>query len=476
MGAAAVLMAEPFDHGAQSVAGHEVLVLRSRPDLRPPAVRIERRTPGAAPGSIFLAPKSGPNQAGPMIVDGDGRLVWFHPLPPHVLAYNFGVQRYRGQRVLTWWEGRVAHGRGRGQGIVADSSYRVLARVRATGGQQADLHEFQLTRRGTAFVTAFHPVRRSLAAIGGPARATVLESVIQEIDVRSGRLVFEWRSLDHVGLGESYKELPKRRGAPYDYFHLNSIHEERDGSLLISARHTNAIYEVDRRSGGVRWRIGGKRSDYRMGRGARFVAQHDARRMPDGTISLFDNGAPPDAGRESRVLVLRIDQAGRSVRLVRSSTHDEPVYSNSQGNAQPLPGGNLFASWGGRSPFFSELGRDGRPVLEARFASSRTATYRAYRFPWTGRPADRPAVAVVPAPGPGGDRLTVHASWNGATEVARWQVLAGPGPDALTPLASAARRGFETAMPVRARGRYLAVRALDRSGAALGSSRAVRRP
>src|SRR5204863_9360513 len=114
-------------------------------------------------------------------------------------------------------------------------------------------------------------------------------------------------SLGHVALDESSEPPPKKRSQPDDYFHVNSIDVDTDGNLLVSARNTHAVYKLKRRTGAILWRLGGKRSDFAMGPGTRFAWQHDARRRPDGTVSLFDNEAAPQVRAQSRGLVLRLN-------------------------------------------------------------------------------------------------------------------------------------------------------------------------
>jgi hypothetical protein len=209
-----------------------------------------------------------------------------------------------------------------------------------------------------------------------------------------------------------------------------------------------------------------------MGPGTHFSSQHDARRQPDGTLTLFDNdGERPRPGRQSRVLVLRLDEKRRTAALVRSYAHNKPLLSTSQGNAQFLPDGHVFVGWGS-NPYFTEFDRNGRVLLDVRFGSGGADSYRAFRYPWTGRPSDRPAV-VVRSTSDG--QSVVAASWNGATEVARWRVLAGREPGRLQPLTMAAKDGFETSIRVPSSARYVAVQALDRAGGVLGSSRPVPR-
>jgi hypothetical protein len=377
------------------------------------------------------------------------------------------VQSYRGAPVLTWWQGRFVRGWGRGEYVIADGSYRPVARVQAGNGYRGDHHDFTLTSRGTALLTIYDAVRRDLSSVGGPRRGTVMDGVLQEVDVETGRVLFEWHSLRHVGIAESYKSVPEQPRDPWDYFHINSADVDRDGHLLVSARNTHAVYKVDRSSGAIIWRLGGKRSDFGLGRGSRFAWQHDVRPQPDGTLSVFDNAASPKVRKRSRGIVLTLDGGKRRARLKHQYEHGDVLAPN-KASMQVLPNGNAFVGWGAE-PHLSEFSRRGRLLFDAHFPR-KVDSYRSYRFPWTGRPAGPPAVAARRGDG----AVTVYASWNGATEVTSWQVLAGPGADMLQPVGSARRDGFETAIRVRTAEPYVAVQARDRAGEVIGTSRAVR--
>ena len=461
--ASAILVPDLEDHPYTLQRFH------SRPDLRPPKVEVARG-PAVGAGYIFVAPKNGPGPAGPTILDRHGRVVWFKHLPKGIQAFDFRPERYRGKPVLTWWEGHSAKGNGAGVDVITDSTYHEIARLPMRRGDRADLHEFTLTDRGTALVPVYHPTDYDLRSVGGPRNARAVEGVIQEVDVRSGRVVWEWHSLDHVALSESFKDYKDEAKRGYDYFHLNSIRELPDGNLLISARHTNAVYLIDKRSGRVIWRLGGRRSTFAMGRGTRFEAQHDARVTPDGAISVFDNQSPPEHGRQSRVVVIRLDRRAHRARLVHEYTHPAKVHSDSQGSAQPLPGGEMFVGWGGKSPRFSEYDARGRLVFDARFRPDATNSYRAFLLPWHGTPRRRPAIAAQRRP----HRTAVFASWNGATELVRWEVLAGSHAHRLHRVAVVRRRGFETRIRLRGHPRFVRLRALDRSGTPLRASRILR--
>jgi hypothetical protein len=450
----------------------DVQSFHSRPDLRPPTVTVTASSPAVAAGDVFVAPYTGPGQAGPMILDQGGSVVWFDPLPTHVSAASFRLQEYAGRPVLTWWQGDISvHGFGLGNDVILDSSYQRIAQVRAGNGLQADLHEFQLTPRGTALITAFDPIYCNISSVGGSAAGAVIDGVLQEIDVRTGLVRMQWTSIDHVGLGESYEGAASSSTAsPYDYFHINSINLDPGGSLLVSARNTWTIYDIDAGSGRTAWRLGGKASTFKESAGTRTAWQHDPRELPDGTFSIFDNGSSPTVHGQSRGMILRLDQQRGTATLVSQFTHPPPLIAASQGNLQALGNGDWFAGWG-QLPDFSEFSASGQLLFDAHFPAH-TQSYRSYRFPWTGTPAHRPAIAFHAA---GGGAGTVYASWNGATQVSSWRVLTGPAPTSLAAVAQAQRSGFETAVPLPAgsAGGYLAVEALDAAGGTLAVSATV---
>jgi hypothetical protein len=442
----------------------------SRPDLEPPAITVHKpRGRDLADGSIFLAPKTSSHagQTGPLIVDDAGRPIWFRPDGDGVRANDFRVQEYRGKPVLTWWEGRSSRGHGQGAGVIADTSYRIIKRVRARDPYELDLHEFKLTDRGTALVTIYHTTRRDLRSVGGRRNGKVIDGIIQEIDVRTGRTLFTWHSLGNIALKESYRALPEKRSEAWDYFHPNSVDVDRDGNYIVSARYSYSVTKISRRTGKIIWRLGGKRSDFRMGRGTRLHLAHDAEWQPDGTLRVFDNSAPSLSDR-SRVVWLKVDAKRRRVTLARERRHPAPVLAATQGNAESLPGGRLFVGWGSQGRW-SEFAKDGSLRYDAELPDG-FDSYRVYREPWEGHPRTKPSVAAHAA----GGATTVYVSWNGATEVAAWRVLAGATETQLAASTRARRQGFETAIAVPGAPPVVAVQALDRTGRVLATSRPVR--
>jgi hypothetical protein len=437
---------------------------RSRPDLKPPAVAVTTRARGLAAGHVFISPKLGRGQHGPMIVDDMGRPVWFHN---DLYALNFRVQNYRGEPVLTWWEGKAKPRPSVGEYVILDTSYREIKRVQAGNGYKGNQHDFLITPQGTALLTVYDLVSWDLSPLGGPVAGRVIEGVAQEVDIETGEVLFEWHSLDHVGVEESY--IKRYYSEQLDYFHINSIDVDDDENLLISARNTSAVYKIDRGSGKILWRLGGKASDFEMGEGTRTAYQHDARRQEDGTITIFDNGAGPQVHPRSRGIVVELDEDNMRATLVRAYTHPDGVVSTSQGNMQVLPNGNVFIGWGSE-PFVSEFSHEGELLFDAHIPPG-DDSYRSFRFPWKGQPTEAPAVAVDQK---SDDELTLFASWNGATEVESWEVLAGAHPDQLEPLGAVPRNGFETAISARTAEPYVAVRAKDSSRRILGTSRALK--
>lgn len=447
----------------------DVMSFRSRPDLDPPAIQMDQTDGDPRDQRIFLGPEEGPVQSGAMILDPDGKLVWFHPVPRGQVVSDFRVQRYLGKPVLTYFEGYIGSGAGNGEDHIVDTSYQQVARVRAADGLRADMHEFDLLPGGRALITAYFPVRWPDSPRAGARTEVVLDGVVQEIDVRTGLLLYQWDSLDHVPLSASY--VAPDRHKPYDYFHINSVDADRDGNLIISARNTWTAYKVAAQDGQVIWRLGGKHSTFKLPRADTFSFQHDVRaEAPDDRlVTLFDNGAgPPDVQSESRALTLRLDLRRHTATVVGVLQHSPPLLAHFEGNVQELPGGGVFLGWGQR-PYFTEFSR-GRVVLDGHFINS-NPSYRAYLEPWNGTPATRPALTATG----GATGITVYVSWNGATGVARWRLRAGPQPDRLNPITTIPWSGFETKIAAPAE-RYVEVQALDAGGRVIGRSRTLRVP
>jgi hypothetical protein len=440
---------------------------RSAPGLLPASVTVLENHAPAADGDIFVAPQFGPLQDGPMILNPDGKLLWFDPYPvsTNTLITDFRVQELYGQPVLTWWQGNTNNGHGRGEGVIYNSHYQQIATVRAANGLDAGLHEFLLTNNGDAWIIASSPIN-----LPGVSKPTI-DSVIQEIDIKTGLVLFEWDALDHVPLSESYF-TPSSPGHIFDPYHANSITIAPNGDPIVSMRNTSAIYEIDRQTGRIVWTLGGKDSSFEMGPGTVTWGQHDAVLQPDGTLTVFDDGGgPPRVQRYSHAIHERIDTVNHTATLISAYYHWPLVAANFEGSVQLLPGGETFVGWG-QQPYFSEYNAQGKQDFDARFTAP-TSSYRAYRFVWSGQPLTKPALALQPDPNGATD---LYASWNGATDISAWRVLAGPNPGSLKAVGEQPWRNFETEIVDHSAAPYYAVQALSATGQVLGTSPATATP
>jgi hypothetical protein len=444
----------------------------SRPDLVPAAVTVTKKaSPSvAAGGDLFIAPQYGPVQNGPMIIGPFGGLIWYQPVPHNDTATDFNVQSYQGNPVLTWWQGNVsAAGTGDGVDEIYNSSYQHVATVKAGNGVNADLHEFTITGRDTALVTAYYPVLWKVSGAKGAKPRLVLDGVVQEIDIPTGLVLFQWDSLDHVPVSASYQSIPKNTGHPWDYFHLNSAQLIGNGDVIISSRDTWAVYNVSHQTGAVVWTLGGKSSSFKMGADTSFAFQHDARLLSGNLMTVFDDGAgPPDVHKQSRGLTLRLDTTHMAASVVAQDTHSPGVLSRYEGSDQLLHNGDSLVGFGSQ-PWITEFDSHGKTVFDARFVDA-NQSYRAYRYAWTGTPAAPPSIGTRTTKG----KTTVYASWNGSTQFTRWQVLGGSTPSKMSVIASAGKAAFETPIKLPSSRTYLEVRALDVHGKVLGTSTAVK--
>ena len=456
----------------------------SAPALHPPTIKSTGRAEvnaGRARGYILTAnfynlsypPMIG--QSGPLILDSKLQPVWFQPVPEKVVASNLAMQSYEGKPVLSWWQGLVTN-TGQtlsGEDAIVDRHYRQIARLQGAAGWTLTLHEFLIDGQH-AWVTANKNRALDLSPYGGAYNGALIDSAVQEYDLKTGRLLRTWDALGHVSLRDSYATLPTN-GFPWDAYHVNSIQLLGPNRLLVSMRNTWAAYLVNATTGAIEWTLGGKHSDYRFGPGAAFQWQHDVLMQSPSLVSMYDDhccqitsgGKNVPATGDSRALLLRIDRRRGTATLLAQHTRERGFAADYMGDAQPLPGGGVFVGWGSE-PYFSEYDGSGRLGIDAELPWP-DVTYRATLARWVGLPLTGPAGAARRAHG----TTTVYASWNGATQLASWRLLASASAGArLTAVTSAAKSGFETAIPVPAAQRYASFRlqALDARGRVLGRS------
>ncbi len=343
-------------------------------------------------GDIFITPTGDPSTYanGPEILNRDGNVVWFHAIPQGLTAADFRTQSYRGQPVLTFWQGTGFGGLSTGTDYIYNDHYQQIASVNAGNGLSADGHEFLITPWNTALILSYTTATANLTSIGGPADQTVINGVVQEIDIRTGRVLFQWNSEDHVPFSQSEQPLPASASTPWDWFHINAVHLDTDGNLLIDARDTWTTYKVNRFTGQIIWQLGGKDSSFRLqaapgqsldDAGEIFAWQHDPEALGDDRYTFFDNesaGTPEFA--VSRAVTVKLDPRNRVATLIASDDQPEGLVAASQGNAQTTGNGDLFVGWGAL-PYLSEFAPSGQLLWGAQFPTG-VNTYRAYLLPW----------------------------------------------------------------------------------------------
>ena len=359
---------------------------------QPPPVTILSPHGAAGRGDIFITPTGGTSTYanGAEILNRDGHVVWFHAAPAGQTAADFRVQRYDGRRVLTFWQGTGLGGLSSGTDYIYNDHYKQIATVNAGNGLSADGHEFLITPWNTALILAYTTAKANLTSIGGSAHQTVINGVVQEVDIATGKVLFQWNSAEHVPYSQSEQPLPASPDTPWDWFHVNAVHLDTNGNLLIDARDTWTTYEVNRHTGKILWRLGGKDSSFKLraasgqvldDAGEIFAWQHDPEAIGHGEYTFFDNesSGTPELST-SRAVTVRLDRRSRVATLVASDDQPEGLVAPSQGNAQTTSGGDLFVGWGAL-PYFSEFDPQGHLVFNAEFPTG-VNTYRAYLLPW----------------------------------------------------------------------------------------------
>jgi EmrB/QacA subfamily drug resistance transporter len=449
----------------------------SAPGLHPPVIKTDTPTASnkLAPGYIFLGafydvsfpPMHG--QSGPYILNNKLQPVWFKPVPTKVVASNLSLQSYEGKPVLAWWQGIITK-TGEiqtGEYKIVDQHYRTIATLHGKRGWVPTIHELVI-RGHDAWVTANRNIPKDLSKYGGAYNGALVDSAVQKYDLRTGKLLYNWDALDHIGLDEGRATIPTN-GFPWDAYHVNSVTFPGDGSFVVSMRNTWAVYKVNIATGKIEWRLGGRHSDFKFARGADFSWQHDVVTYPGSPyVTMFDDHCCQQTGggtyvtpsEASRGLVLKLNQQTHTATVANEFSHGSGFDANYMGSVQPLQGGNELVGWGS-APFFSEFDSSGRMLMDAVFPGH-DLSYRAMLEQWVGQPYYPPSAAARRQ----GAKTFVYASWNGATQVASWRVLAGN-----KPVATAAKSGFETAIPVSGAGGSFKVQALDARGRVLGTSR-----
>jgi hypothetical protein len=475
--AAATAQAAPL--GAYTTRGAWNFV--SAPKLHPPKLSTDAKTQTnqLAPGYFMVAvfkdlfftqPLTG--QAGPLMLDRNLQPVWFRPLPTDVLAGNLTTQTYNGKPALSWWQG-VVTGTGAttsGEDVVVDQHYRLLATLQGADGWVISEHEMVISG-ANAWVTAYKNVPYNLTPYGGSANGVVVDSAVQEYNLKTGQLLYTWDALNpggtpNIALSESQqKPFP---GIPWDAYHINAIQLTGNETFLVSMRNTWTGYLVNRLTNGVEWKVSGnpKNSTFTLPSKAQFHWQHDVN-LHGNVLTVFNDNcclfsgvsggkaqfAKPNGTMAG--LVIKLDLPKHTGSFVHAYTRPHTYNAAYLGNIELLPNGNVQVGWGSQ-PFFSEESKTGKLLLDAVWPKP-DQTYRAFVQKWVGIPYYAPNGAVRNNRG----KATIYASWNGDTQVVSWRVLAGTSANSLKAVATAAKTGFETTIPLSSSFKVYKVQALD---------------
>jgi EmrB/QacA subfamily drug resistance transporter len=422
--------------GAYTTSGAYSFV--TAPTLHPPKLRMEGAAPPAGElesGYIFTANFYNLNyppligQSGPLILDNNLQPVWFKPVPEKLVSSNLSLQTYEGKPALAWWQGVVTStgATESGEDVVVNQHYQTVARLRGKDGWKLTLHAMVISGVD-AWVTANKNIAKNLSSYGGAYNGALIDSAVQEYNLKTGKLLRTWDALEHIPLGDSRATVPTN-GFPWDAYHVNAIDVTGEGTFLVSMRNTWAAYMVNIATGKIEWTLGGRHSSYKFGPQAEFQWQHDVALGPNSTVTMFDDhccqltggGTSVPATGPSRGLVLKLDQQTHTATMLHQYTGNDEFESEYMGDTQPLANGNTFIGWGSE-PYFTEYGPSGKRLLEARFPGN-DLSYRSMREPWVGEPLTSPSAVARQKNG----RTTVYVSWNGATQAVSWRVLAAEG-------------------------------------------------
>ncbi|TFY58012.1 hypothetical protein EVJ58_g6673 [Rhodofomes roseus] len=424
----------------------ELLSFRSRPDLQPLKWIVAKEpTENYHDGYYMTCPWSTDvPQPAPAIYTSKGDLVWTDPEVG--MCFDLDVQNLNGTDVLTFWNGTVNpfSRYGIGQAYIMDSTYAVTHVLATTFNDTCDLHEFTIPKvtNSTALLPVYWPVQADLSDYGGTEDGWVLYNFFQEIDIATGEIVFEWN------------------------FRINSIDKDTSGNYLVSSGHTQALYYIDGTDGEIIWKLGGKNSSFTFGLNATFYGQQDARFVDGPTVVSMHVGEATTGQTTERGLSLLLNTTTMEATMLVEFLPLTPYTSTSQGSLRYDPDGNVVFG-GGTNPWISEYLPNGTMIYSAALGGeglvdSLIENYRSLKTTtWIGYPQTAPDIAF--------NGSTVWASWNGATEVAEWEILTGAHPSILRPVAVVPKDGFETEITIDS-AKYARARAYDAWGAVLGQS------
>lgn len=339
-----------------------------------------------------------------------------------------------------------------------------------------------MTSHDTALIAAHYKRRADLSALGGPEKGWILDGIFQEIDIVTGNLLYEWRAAEHLAIADTFKILDNGEGTedhPFDFFHISGVDRMPSGDYLVSSGQMRSVMSIDASTGQVQWSLGGHANNFKDF-GDRpvvdFVWPYNARWAENETLTVMDKG---EAVTKSRGMTIKINPHMSKAVLQDTYTSPTELQKLSDGDMQiSQKTGNVLISWGGGRAL-SEFSSDGELLCDHRLLDPLSAfdflmtakPSRASKHTWTGKPLTKPMMKIS------GHKIQVN--WNGATEVAGWQLdlkekrsLSEADACPYLEIGRYRKTGFETMLvvpPLKGKSRYfLRVAALGQQGQILG--------
>ncbi len=383
-----------------------------------PVMKPQILTNETAPGRLFLSSRFGPGYI--MVLENDGTPYFYRRMPGEALDF-----KPQPTGLLTWFDYSA------GQGFTGmDSCFRDIADFRCVNGFNTDEHEMVMLPDGRYFLIAkgYHYKDMRALVPGGVKNAMLYDQHIQEFD-RDGNLLFQWLCTDyfHV-LDAAYEDLTQPK---IDYVHLNSIALDYDGHLVISSRNLSEVTKINRDTGELMWRFGGRNNQFRFtGADSGFFYQHCVRPVAGKKdhYLLFDNGnhhQPP----VSRAVEYVLDPIAETAERVWEFRHPSDFYAPWMGSVQRLPNGNTLINWGGGDlPVATEVTPEGRIVYEAYFENG-CGCYRTFRSCWQGNAA-KPVLMAESWQ----DRVILYFNKFGDQKISNYRIYGGKNPEHLSPM------------------------------------------
>ncbi|KAH8429307.1 arylsulfotransferase family protein [Aspergillus melleus] len=345
-------------------------------------------------------------------------------------------------------------GTGYGQHVLLDQSYEHVVTAIPGNHRIACLHEFNVIDGRTALVEIFQPTPANLTPYGGnSSQQWIGDGIVQDFDIETGDVIFEWSALDHIDPADSLVTLessgPSAGLAPatsWDYVHLNSVDKDADGNYLVSGHHTSTIYKINGTDGSIIWRLGGNNSTFNQVGNWTFGFQHDARWLPhEGgnaieRFSFFDNsaGGAVHYNKVSSAVIVQLDHTNNTATSQRKAQAPYGLSVGSAGNTQLLPNDHLFVGWGSEGAY-TEFGPANEVLYHAFIQNG--VSYRAFASSWTGTPREDPAIIAVKST----TSITLYVSWNGDTRTSRWKFYRVSGGNK-SEIGEVDRRSFESSL------------------------------